>query len=61
MTTVDSRMTPAANSTASAQPPTRIPPFVRKLLRSQQFGLVIVIVLLVIALLACSRARTSTA
>ena len=50
MTTVDSRMTPAANRSASARPATRIPPFVRKLLRSQQFGLVSVIVLLLIAL-----------
>jgi ribose/xylose/arabinose/galactoside ABC-type transport system permease subunit len=50
MTTVDSRMTPAANSSASPRPGTRIPPFVRKLLRSQQFGLVSVIVLLLIAL-----------
>src|SRR5262245_61005532 len=47
MTTVDSRMTPA-----DVPPTTRISPFVRRLLRSQQFGLVGVIVVLLIALSA---------
>ena len=46
MTTVDSRMTPA-DSTSQR---TRLSPFVRRLLRSQQFGLVGVIVALLIAL-----------
>jgi ribose transport system permease protein len=46
MTTVDSRMTPA-DSTPQR---TRLSPFVRRLLRSQQFGLVGVIVALLIAL-----------
>ena len=46
MTTVDSRMTPAD----STSPRTRLSPFLRRLLRSQQFGLVGVIVALLIAL-----------
>jgi ribose transport system permease protein len=60
MTAADSRMTPAANKTASASPAParpssappaqRIPPVLRKLLRSQQFGLVAVIILLMAAL-----------
>src|SRR5262245_30364147 len=45
MTTAESPMTPA-----EAAPARRLPPFVRRLLRSQQFGLVSVIVLLLIAL-----------
>jgi ribose/xylose/arabinose/galactoside ABC-type transport system permease subunit len=54
---IDSRMTPAGPSSApssdtsrDASSATRIPPFLRKLLRSQQFGLVTVITVLLIAL-----------
>ena len=65
MTTADPSMTPAAvppdaprngssgasrDGSSDASHAKRIPPFVRKLLRSQQFGLVSVIVLLLIAL-----------
>ena len=46
MTAADSRMTTAAD----AEPSHRLPPVVRRLLRSQQFGLIGVIVLLLIAL-----------
>jgi ribose/xylose/arabinose/galactoside ABC-type transport system permease subunit len=49
MTTADSRMNPADASSDAARA-TRLPPLVRNLLRSQQFGLVTVIIVLLVAL-----------
>ena len=49
------RMTPAADADPEASRPRRLPPVVRKLLRSQQVGLVLIIVALLVGAVAARR------